>query len=606
MKRAPGLPEQKLSYLKNLDEDQFLFLVADILYFIFDHREVKILDGPGDGRRDIRSYNKERELCITQCKFHKNYDRSVSSRETDDIVIALSKFNTKNGIFATTGKLSSQAKREYLDNFKNYKLIFLEGTDIVDLVLSSSILTSVWVNNESIELSTKTLALPFILRNIKDDVPIKSISTESLPDNLKIIETSISQDYFYPYRRPSFPSLREPGLFLTCFNLIYQGPIKLQSIHLLIESLTEKILHLLEPQFSVISLRIGISYIKEDIGNENKGKLKIESQPLSYIICNGKIFKEKDYIIPVNHSQFVFPKRLGTIEASLGWAAWFLPANDICLQVYLVAQYDIRTDTYNYARRETYLQKLNESLFFLPTKVQYDQLFELLKEEDWPDWICEYGHDGKVVGWLHPHILNDKEFTDFKQIGDSYILKENEIKLKEFTEKLLKIQERLGENNYKICPAKKAISLSAASSRPLYIEPSSQSYETAYLFRSFEDIESPLDINERFCNYICVWDIPNYDFSELIIRQILNLISDRTTDPIFEIITTSRMSKSYAKLEIEFTIPVEYPTVDFLNICLKDALEIINLVEKVLTIRYPGATRKTEFYYKYEYGILFS
>lgn len=83
MSRIPGSPQDKLALLQNLDQEKFPHLVGDILFYVHNHRDVKIVDGPGDGRRDLFSKTSDGSVHLTQCKFHKNSEVSVSSRETD-------------------------------------------------------------------------------------------------------------------------------------------------------------------------------------------------------------------------------------------------------------------------------------------------------------------------------------------------------------------------------------------------------------------------------------------------------------------------------------------------------------------------------------------
>ena len=52
--------------------------------------------------------------------------------------------------FCTSGKLSPQSKREYLDNYPDFELNWLEGHEIVDIVLEDTILRKIWFENEKI------------------------------------------------------------------------------------------------------------------------------------------------------------------------------------------------------------------------------------------------------------------------------------------------------------------------------------------------------------------------------------------------------------------------------------------------------------------------
>lgn len=598
MKRVSGQPTKKKHYLKKLNEDLFLFLMADILCFVYNHKEIKILDGPGDGKRDIQSLNTKGELCITQCKFQKIDNRSISSRETDEIAIALMKFKAKNGLFATTGKLSPQAKREYLNNFPDLELHFLEGTDIVDLVLSSAVLTSVWINNESIELASKNLALPFVLRDPKTDQPITSFSSDNLPKDLKVIENTISEDFFYPFRKPNYPSIRESGLFFPCLNLIYTGPIRISLLSLLYESLTENLLNLVKSQFELVSLRIGTPYIIE----ESKAKLKFEINPTSYIVSNGISYTEQEYVIPVNDSRCLWPKGLRIMQAD--GAAWLLPSYDICFQVSLFASYEITKTTFNLSRREHHLKKLDESLFFIVTSSQFNQLNTLLDKERLPTWSCEFGHDGKIVGWLHPYLLDDDDFKKYELKEDKYVWIDDDVKTIEYQQSVADILVKLNVLGYQICTSKKAISLSSDTSSPLFIEPDYTTCNSAYLKKFFDKLPSPILVTGRFYNFICIWDIKSYDGNV----DFISFIEE-------EICIASKLSKFYineknetdvyAIFELEQIAPVDKSVTDMLNLFLPVIIKIIRAIEELLTGAYPGTKRSTEYYWMYEGGIVF-
>lgn len=83
----------------SLNPSSLPILAADILKWSLGHTKVRILDGPGDGRRDILSITPEGIPHLTQCKHHSDDTKSVSSRETDEIVIALAKFGVKSALF---------------------------------------------------------------------------------------------------------------------------------------------------------------------------------------------------------------------------------------------------------------------------------------------------------------------------------------------------------------------------------------------------------------------------------------------------------------------------------------------------------------------------
>jgi hypothetical protein len=117
LSRIPGTPRQKLALLAKIDQHTLPHLAGDILYFLHNHQNIRVVDGPGDGKRDVHSKKPDSSYHITQCKYHQDTNVTVSSNETDELVLALMKFDCKSGLFITTGRISPQAKREYLDNY---------------------------------------------------------------------------------------------------------------------------------------------------------------------------------------------------------------------------------------------------------------------------------------------------------------------------------------------------------------------------------------------------------------------------------------------------------------------------------------------------------
>lgn len=604
MKRVAGQPEKKYNYIKNLDEKQFPFLVADILYLIYKHTEIRIVDGPGDGKRDIISIDKKGRQCITQCKYHVDNKKSVSSRETDEIAIALVKFNAQTGIFATTGKLSPQAKREFTTNFTQYELAYLEGVDIVDLVLSSPILSSVWVNNESIELTSKALVFPFVIRKILEDKPISEINHVSRSSD-KIINSQISKDYFYPYRSPKIMTIKEStGTFFYCNHLIYSDVIRMHQIDLISEKVFKDILVSLQHEYELVSLRIGVPFLASIEDGEIEEKLKLYFEPQTFIITKEKIYLESEYVIPCNYADCVFPKRFRTSEAS--WATWFFTKLDICLQIELSSPASTENDIQTTLLKETHLSKLNDSLFFILTKEQFNQLNQILEEDSFPNWDCNYGFDGHIVGWLHPYITSDSILLPFKIIDDTLIFNEDESESNEFNAFIKKIENTLTNHSFQICSTQKAINLSKDTSSPLFIEPKFQRYETAEIFHYFDDIPSPIFLEERYFVFICIWKIPllkyDSDIIELINHKEINSTHELQIDFSFDM--SSDESRKFGRLDIKYRVPQSISADNFIDEVISEIISIRDSVEISLKLFYPDCELSTEKFWNDEIGII--
>ena len=169
----PGKPKDKLKYLESIDQYDFPYLIADILSSYYNHHNVRVVDGTGDGKRDIFSVNSKGEKIITQCKYHYDMSKTSGTRQTDEIVIALNKYKSNIGFFCTSGKLTPQSKREYLDNYPDFELNWLEGHEIVDIVLEDTILRKVWFENEKIHLTNSNVSIPFIFRKLPEDISLQ-------------------------------------------------------------------------------------------------------------------------------------------------------------------------------------------------------------------------------------------------------------------------------------------------------------------------------------------------------------------------------------------------------------------------------------------------
>jgi len=58
--------------------------------------------------------------------------------------MAMTKLGYRTGLFVTNSRISPQAKREYLNDYPNFRLDFLEGETLAKEVLSNGMLTALW------------------------------------------------------------------------------------------------------------------------------------------------------------------------------------------------------------------------------------------------------------------------------------------------------------------------------------------------------------------------------------------------------------------------------------------------------------------------------
>lgn len=233
MRRTPGTPSEKLALLSGIDETSLPHLVADILYFCRSHRNVTVVDGPGDGRRDISSTTPDGAQHLTQCKFHGDVTAAVGARETDELPVALLKFGCKSGLFVTTARLSPQSKREYLNDFPGFELEFWDGVQLVDHVLSSPLLTDLWFHDQSVQRRAVSVAVPFIVRRAGDDKPVHiDAGPFATPEySVNFQNVSVSAGVFAPYRPPKIVDSSESGgETVWCMEALITGTLDVRGV----------------------------------------------------------------------------------------------------------------------------------------------------------------------------------------------------------------------------------------------------------------------------------------------------------------------------------------------------------------------------------------
>ncbi|MFY0533365.1 restriction endonuclease [Nannocystis pusilla] len=189
-----------------MDEKSFVHLAADILAICYKHTQIQIMDGPGDGKRDIASRTPKGHPHVAQCKFHAQPSKTVSSRDTDELPVALLKFGCKSGDFFTTGRASAQAKREYINSYPGYDLRLHDIDVLIDLVLNAPVLRMIWLEGKSEEKCKLSGELPIIARSIVSDETIDYLRLEDFVHPQFVAEFTFGRTHqgrFHPYRPPS-------------------------------------------------------------------------------------------------------------------------------------------------------------------------------------------------------------------------------------------------------------------------------------------------------------------------------------------------------------------------------------------------------------------
>ena len=154
--------ELRDSLTKILDQRSLVRLAADVL-LTRRHSSIRPTDGPGDGGRDIHSLNPSDNPHLTQCKYHKDATQTCSSTELSELPMAMTKLDYKHGLFLTNAKISPQAKREYLNDYPDLELDFLDGEELAREVLSNGVLTGLWWEGTQFSQINVSTIFPMII-----------------------------------------------------------------------------------------------------------------------------------------------------------------------------------------------------------------------------------------------------------------------------------------------------------------------------------------------------------------------------------------------------------------------------------------------------------
>jgi hypothetical protein len=502
MSRIPGKVSEKLKYLEKLDEKEFPYLIADILSHFYHHTDIRIMDGTGDGKRDIHSINKYDKKAITQCKFHRDLNQTSGSSETDEIVIALSKFNCDSGIFATSGKISPQSKREYLDNYSKYELDWIDGAKIVEIVLDNSLLRKIWFDGNYIHFTCNSISLPFVLRELPDD---KYFQLDDLSIDLNLssdINYSIKNEIF---KQKQFYSYREVDLihqtyflgYIAAFNIKFSGNIGINTIDNvkvnLLQALRDKAKIKRE---SVLAVRFGIPCIddfSEKQFHESSQTFNLPVVSETFMISGKEILSEKDWLVSPGE-EWDSPEEIRMSQLS-NYCFYNSELNST-LYIYYTCSPEQENNLDSILNLETEKIIWSKSLFITAESEKIETFINSLNKKDAPDKVYEFGPRGKLACWFHPKPqLYPRALQEFK---DSIYYKPFENK----KGRIRKTAKELQETNWEV--ASKVAAINNENPFPDKIE---ATFGIVDILETYSQIPSPILPSKRQLIFITIFSL---------------------------------------------------------------------------------------------------
>jgi hypothetical protein len=563
--RVPGAKDKKVELLRGVTESTFPYLIADILYFHLNHTEIKVMDGPGDGRRDIYSKLESGLRAITQCKYHEDSTKSAGSRELDELPIALTKFGCREGLFATTGRISPQAKREYTDQFKGFSLSFLEGDEIVDIVAAHPLLNAIWIKNNLISNIPKIIEMPFILRvgnkdiNVPIDIDDFDIPTKKI--KLEFHRTLFDKPLFYPYREPSIPTSEDfiAENKIICDSANISGDVQIFEIPVLKKVILRKIRHNLPKSDSPFIVRFGKPRLKNYKGEDS---ILLESvSPESFIIRNNHpISNEDDYIV-FSMDDWVYPTRMSALYHD--WAGWLNDELNCILYLRIFTENKPGLSFPGTVLMHYEMLWLKNSLFCIQ-KGESQSVITQMYSSVLPNAIIQIFQGLFLVAWLHPFLTEERPnmFSlgyDFE--NDCYEWEKDKI-CSEFNERLHQAKTLIKQYDSKLVSSDFALAVSLDTKTPFVNIKGKFVYETADIVHFFDQLISPTDLNGRNLLYLSSYkSILSPEQAQISIEALRNKLN---LDLTLEYTHTENQDTVYL-IAITRPCPSEITTNEFVN-----------------------------------------
>lgn len=611
MTRLPGSPTEKLEFLKGLNEHTLPYLIGDILYFLHDHAQVRVVDGPGDGKRDIHSVLNSGEKHIAQCKYHQNYRSTVSSREADELVIALTKFGTKKGLFATTARISPQAKREYIDNFPGFEMKFMDGINIVDAILSSPILCAVWIEGKSILLAKNSLILPFIIREIERDIPVQDlIIPPQILDNLNISfkHHHVSKEIFQPYRKPQKITYSECGASLIyCYEAVISSAFTINEVTEKLEVASQLIGHTINRLLNQTTvLRFGVpslTKVVERKDDKEKDRILLSFiYPKSYVISQlGNLVSEKDWIlVNTKRNEWHFPENLSMAGAS--WAGWYSNQFDCMLMLQVSYPISDELSYYYQIEQDLKIRNLESSLYLTGTADICNNFLQSLEPGQQPSIKVPYGIGGKMLAWIHPKVLSGLGEIQHGDGKGEYIVDDEILTFQSTIEIVYKLAENHDINKVSFTQARH---IAAIEGHELLPEVKYRSMESADLFHYFSNLASPANLEERKATFVWMWNVASSP------SEASQILSNKTISFPFEVSLFWDVKrgfstkKTFLMTSLTFSISVHISTDEFLKENKGVIGQGLEILRSCIQSLWKDAKCSTQFFWSAEVGFTF-
>jgi hypothetical protein len=330
--------------------------------------------------------------------------------------MAMTKLNYKHGLFVTNAKISPQAKREYLNDYRNLDLDFLDGEELAREVLSNGVLAALWWEGTHFSHVNVSTIFPMIIRIHDGDIPFNPFSSYTEDEvrpffeyldqrhpeyRFSLQDGRNSTEPFEPYRYPEPLTMEEGALpFIRVVEVAITGQVAFAAFPTLSESINKATCHWLLPKYRGISVRVGRPEIVPLQGSSTGKRIITDVHATSFTCTSCFCSEEKAWFAaePSEHWS-------GESDARVSEAQWIrLYAKDLDCAL----SYEIET------RISSARRKMEEALREISLQGWNASVFCLVPEwENWPyqdipepDETVLWPWDGRILcGWYHWSLL---------------------------------------------------------------------------------------------------------------------------------------------------------------------------------------------------------
>jgi hypothetical protein len=286
--------DDQASLTGKLNARRLARLAADLLW-VQGFREIRIVDGPGDGGRDVHAVSPRGIPALVQCKYHQDPTRTCSSRELGELPLALIKLKCRMGMFVTNAAISPQGKREYLNDYPDLALVFLDGDELARVVLQHPILKALWFDGDSLTTSGISTSFPCIVRVHDGDASLlltdaeaeevaRRLTADSGDLNLTVTASTVREVDFEPYRYPQ-PFTAEEGAspFSRGHEIRILGELDLHVLSEMGSRIAHVICAVVTPRFAGTTVRVGRPRIVPLAGPAHGKDIFVDIDPFSAV-----------------------------------------------------------------------------------------------------------------------------------------------------------------------------------------------------------------------------------------------------------------------------------------------------------------------------------